>query len=197
MFTVENPAATRPMPNTAKKVFTGHIFDIWQWEQELYDGSTAVFERARRPDYAYMIGVLPDQRVLLVEDEQPDRGSVLTAAGGKVDPNEDPERGAQRELLEETGYAPKTVVHWHTYQPSGKTEYLVHAFIGRDATKVTEPELEGGERISVQLMSFDDFIGLGMNPKLRDWMLRIKLLEAQIDPKKKEEIKQLLYGSIS
>lgn len=32
------------LPPQAKKVFTGQIFDVYQWEQEMYDGSFETFE---------------------------------------------------------------------------------------------------------------------------------------------------------
>ena len=194
MFAIEDPSQVKPMPKHAKKVFVGKITDVWQWEQELFDGSQAIFERISRPDYAYLIGVLPDKQILLVEDEQPDRGSVITPAGGKVDDGEDPRDAAMREMMEETGYEAQEVIHWHSYRPSSKAEMLTHAFIGRNIRKVSDPHLEPGEKNSLLIVTFDEFLNLGMNPRLRDWLLRIKLLEAQIDPNKKKELKHVLYG---
>lgn len=183
-----------PLPKNAKKVFTGTIYDTWQWEQELYDGTTATYERLSRPDYAHVTVVLPDQRIMLLEDEQPDREAVLTPAGGKVDPGEDVEKAAHRELKEETGYEVEELVPWHNYRPSSKIEYQVHGFIGRGGKKVAEKELEGGEKTTEKFYTFDEFLELGHNPMLRDWMIRLILLEAKIDQTKKEELKKLLYG---
>jgi ADP-ribose pyrophosphatase len=193
-FEIEDPSNTKPLPDDARKVFSGSIFDVWQWDQEMYDGSKGLFERVWRHDYAYIIGVLPDGKILLQEDEQPDRGSVLTPAGGKVDEGEDIAEAAAREMLEETGYKPKEVIHWHSYRPSAKMEAVTHAFIGRDIEKVADPELEPGEKIEIKTFTFDEFVDLGMEPRLRDWMLRIKLLESKVDPAKKEDLRKILYG---
>jgi len=188
------PLNPQNLPQNAEKVFSGEIFDVYQWQQELYDGSFATFEKLARADYAYAIGVLPNKKILLVEDEQPDRGPVLAPAGGKVEDGEDAATGAIREFKEETGYTIGTLTPWHTYKPNNKLFLEIHAFIGRDLTDKAEPALEAGERITLQEYSFDEFLALGTNDLLRDWMLRIKLLEAQLEQTKREELHSLLYG---
>src|SRR5258708_7335821 len=94
----------------SKKVFQGEIFSVWQWEQEMFDGSKKTFERITRNDAASMIGVLPDKKIVLVWDQQPDRSGVLTPAGGGIEEGESPEEGAKREFREETGYVAEIVV---------------------------------------------------------------------------------------
>lgn len=192
-FSYENHGV-KPIPPDANKVFQGNYFGVWQWHQKLYDGSTAIFERISRADYAYMLGVTKEGKILLVEDEQPDRGLVLTPAGGAVETGEDPQQAATREFLEETGFAPQRVVHWHSYRPSTKMEHKTHAFIGYAVEKVSEPTLEPGEKIKTRLYSLEDFLQLGRNPKLRDWLLRIFLLEAMLDNNKREELSNLLLA---
>lgn len=182
-----------PLPKEARKVFTGKLFSVWQWEQKLYDGTTTTFERISRPDYAYVIGVLPNKKILLVRDTQPDREPVLTPAGGKVESEESAAQAAAREFLEETGYRIGRLALWHTYRPSYKMEMLTHAFIGRDLEKVQPQQPEAGEKIELQEFPFDEFVKLGRSAMLRDWMLRIKLLEAQLDQKKRDELLHALY----
>lgn len=177
-----------------KKVFQGTIFSVWQWEQELYDGSTKTFEKIERADSAWVIGVLPDKRILLIWDEQPQREGVLTPAGGQVEKDEDPADGAAREFLEETGYRIGSLAPWFTHKPFGKVIYTSHMFIGKNIEKVSEPQQSAGERTEIRLFTFDELLLLGQNVQLRDSQLRITLLEAQLDPKKKDHLYQLLYG---
>jgi len=184
----------KPMPAGAEKKFQGKIFSVWQWDQELYDGSTAVFERIARPDYAYAVGVLPDKRIMLVHDEQPDREAVITAAGGKVEKGETPEAAAVREFKEETGYTVGSLSAWFQYQPSTKMDMRIHAFIAHDIKEEAPAELEPGERISLLFYSFDEFMALGENPMLRDWMLKIILLEGLLHKDKKEDIRSIIYA---
>jgi ADP-ribose pyrophosphatase len=60
------------IPDHAECVFKGVIFDVYQWQQELYDGTATTFERIRRPDTVEVIGVT-DHKILIVNDEQPMR----------------------------------------------------------------------------------------------------------------------------
>ena len=184
----------RPIPSHAKPVHKGRIFTVWEWEQELFDGSKTIFEGLTRPDSVFVVGVLPNNNIVLVRDEQPHRESVLTPSGGRMEEGEDPAEAAKREFLEETGYSIGTIDHWFSYQPSDKVRNVVHFFVGRDLTKDHAPNPDAGERIEVEEYSFDDFVALGQNEELRDTYLRIILLEAQLDPTKKEALRKKLYG---
>ena len=45
----------KPIPKDARCVFKGVIFEVWQWEQKMFDGSMATFERIKRPDTVVII----------------------------------------------------------------------------------------------------------------------------------------------
>jgi ADP-ribose pyrophosphatase len=176
-----------------KKVFQGEIFSVWQWEQKLYDGTTKTFERATRTDGVRVIGVMPDKKILLVWDEQPDREGVLGMAGGQMDEGETPEESAKREFLEETGYEVGQLTPLASQAMPGRVVFSIHYFIGKNLVKQSEPERSPGERIQLRLFTFDEFLALGQDDTLRDTPIRITLLEAQIDPKKKEQLYKMLY----
>lgn len=176
-----------------KKVFQGKTFSILQWEQELYDGSKKIFEKVIRPDATRVLGVLPDKRIMLIWDEQPHRAGVLTPAGGQLDEGEDTATGAIREFLEETGYRSDSVIPWFTSKGMSGSSFTVHFFIAKDCEKIAEPQNSSGEKTEVRLFTFDEFLALGQNETLRDLQLRIMLLEAQLDSKKKEALYKLLY----
>ncbi|WP_436773189.1 NUDIX hydrolase [Yinghuangia sp. YIM S09857] len=60
--------------------------------------------------------------------------------GGLVDEGEDPEETALRELLEETGYRPKTFRHVTRFQPMvGMVDSWHDVFVGEGAEKIAEP----------------------------------------------------------
>ncbi len=40
----KNISIPKGLPQNAKCVFEGILFDTWQWEQELFDGSFTTFE---------------------------------------------------------------------------------------------------------------------------------------------------------
>ncbi len=184
---------TKPMPPEAKQVFAGLIYSVWQWEQELYDGSTAIFERLKRNDTAHVVGILDDQRIMMVQDEQPDRGPVITPAGGVIENGESAEDGARREFREETGYKIGELRLWHKYRPSSRMEWEVYAYVGRELEDTGKREVEAGEKIEIKTYTFDEWLKLGNNPLMRDYYLRIMMLEAQLDKTKRDQLWKQLY----
>src|SRR3989344_90768 len=102
---IKRPKSKQPIPENAKRVFRGVIFDVYQWEQEMYDGTRTIFEKLKRPDTVVVFRVLPDGKIILTEQEQPGgKGPFIGATGGRVDEGEDILAVAKRELLEESGY---------------------------------------------------------------------------------------------
>ena len=86
---IERPKSKQPIPERAKRVFKGVIFDIYQLEQEMFDGSRAIFEKLKRPDTVVVFPVLPDGKIILTEQEQPGTELFIGATGGRVDEGED------------------------------------------------------------------------------------------------------------
>src|SRR3989344_3150543 len=97
---VKRPKSKQPIPEHAKKVFKGIIFDVYHWEQEMYDGTKVTFEKLKRSDTVVVFGVLPDGKILLTEQEQPGKKSFIGATGGRVDEGEDVLSADKRELIE-------------------------------------------------------------------------------------------------
>ena len=58
------------IPRHAKRVFKGEIFEVYQWPQEMFDGSIKTFEMVRRPDTVATIAVIED-KIIVLEEEQP------------------------------------------------------------------------------------------------------------------------------
>ncbi|PIT98050.1 MAG: hypothetical protein COT71_02830 [Candidatus Andersenbacteria bacterium CG10_big_fil_rev_8_21_14_0_10_54_11] len=184
----------KPLPSTAKKVFEGEIFHVWQWPQKLYDGSVVEFERLTRPNSAYAVGVLPDQKILLVEDMQPHwQFSQIAPTGGRVELDEDPAEAVRREFREETGYQIGQLLPWFTYDPSSLMQWSVHAFVGKDLLQAGPKKTDAGEHIQLLTCTFEAFLQLGRDTRLRDSMMRIILLEALLDRKVREKLHTLLY----
>lgn len=188
----ERPLSRQPLPPHAALVFKGILFDVYQWEQELFDGSTATFEKLKRHDSAVVIPVLEDGRLLLTQDEQPGRNSVLTFPGGQGEEGEDPESVARRELLEETGYEAESLTLWHAAQPSSKIEWTIFTYIARGCKKVQEPKLDGGERITLTPVTLDELIALADNPLFQNKEMVIDLVKARYDRDVRAEWEKLL-----
>lgn len=153
------PDNARLVPDTAECVFRGKIYSVYQWEQELFDGTSTTFEMLKRTDTVVIIALLDDDTVLVEDEEQP--GGIVRHGNvplGQVDAN-DPSVlvAAQRELSEETGYHFK---HWHllnVHQPESKIEWFVHTFVATGVLDHGAQHLDAGERISVRHQPFTEF----------------------------------------
>jgi ADP-ribose pyrophosphatase len=188
---IQRPKSKQPIPDHAKRVFKGVIFDVYQWEQEMYDGTKAIFEKLKRPDTVVVFPVLPDGRILLTEQEQPGKEPFIGATGGRVDDGEEILAAAKRELLEESGYEAEEYVLWYAEQPVSKIDWVVCLFIAKGLKKVADINLDAGEKIKLKPVIFDEFIELGTSDEFSEKEIVPKLLEAKFYPEKKEELRKL------
>ncbi len=145
------------IPEHAKRVFKGIIYDVYHWEQELFDGSTATFERLKRPDSALVIA-LQGETVFYIKQDQPDRLGYMSLLGGRIDEGEDPLDAAKRELLEESGMASDDWDLFNKYSMPGKVDWDIYIYIAKDCKKIAEQKLDAGERVEVCSCHIDEFL---------------------------------------
>lgn len=145
------------IPPDATRVFKGEIFDVYQWPQKLFDGSTATFEGLRRPATAFVLPLI-DGEVVYAHQEQPGKGIFRSVLGGRAEDGETPLQSAQRELLEEAGLASEDWALLRHWQAHGKIEHDVYLFVARDCRFVAKQSLDAGERISLQRSPLEVFV---------------------------------------
>ncbi len=185
----------KPLPESAKRVFKGVMFDVWQWEQQMYDGSTATFERLKRPNTAAVLAVV-DDRILIQEQEQPDTAApFLSISGGRFEEGEQALEAAKRELLEETGYVSDDWELLFEENPVGKIEWTIYYFIARGAKRVAEQRLDAGEKIALRPVTFDELLALSDDPRFIEREFVPLLLRARLDPVRREELRAKLFGA--
>ena len=190
---IERPKSKQPIPPNAKKVFHGKIFDVYQWEQKMFDGTKETFEKLKRPDTVVVFPILPDGKIILTEQEQPGKQPFIGATGGRVDEGEDILDAAKRELLEESGYEAKEFILWDSQHPTSKIDWVVYTFIAKGLKKVADLHLDAGEKIKLLPVTLDRLIDIATNgdKNFYEKEVIIKFYEARFDPKKMEEIKKL------
>ena len=188
---INRPKSKQPIPDNAKKVFSGVLFDVYQWEQELFDGTKTLFEKLKRPDTVVVFPVLDDGKIILTEQEQPGKEPFIGATGGRIDNGEDILEAAKRELLEESGYEASEFILWDAQHPTSKIDWVVYTFIAKGLKKVADMNLDAGEKINLKLVNFDEFIEISINKNFVEKEIIPKLYEAKLHPEKREELKKL------
>jgi ADP-ribose pyrophosphatase len=183
------------LPLNAKLVFKGVIFEMWQWEQKMYDGSVEIFEKLKRTDTAGVIATVGD-KILIQSQKQPDSPEEFASIpGGRCEEGEDPLQAAKRELLEETGYVSDDWELWIEHNPVGKMIWTVYDYVARNCVYKQPPHLDPGEKITTRLISFDEFLMLSEDKNFYEKELVNTLIRARYDQKFKEEVKKILFKS--
>jgi len=154
------PTHARLIPDEAVRVFEGEIFDVYHWQQQLFDGSYARYEMLRRPDTVVILAIDEDGQIIMVDEEQ--SGGIVRKNHlpvGRVEPTDRSVlEAAQREMREETGYEFSQWDLLNVSQPESKIEWFVHLFLARHADARHEPALDPGEKIIVKRVPYAEAI---------------------------------------
>ncbi len=188
---ITRPFSRQPIPKNAKRVFKGVIFDVYQWQQKLFDGTFKTFEKIKRQDTVNVIPITEDGKIVLCEQEQPGSETFVGALGGGIDNNENPLETAKRELLEETGYEAKEFILWDSVQFIDKMDWAIYTFIAKGCKRVSNQTTDAGEKIKLLFLTFDEFLKIVAQKNYRDSEIAIKIFQTLYDPAKLEETRKL------
>jgi ADP-ribose pyrophosphatase len=171
------------IPKHAKPVFAGNQFTVYQWEETLFDGTKAVFEAAKRSNSVKAIAVTKSGTILVNEEEQPWKGTMVVIPGGIMEDGEESEEAIRREVLEETGYCPESLELFLTESAGYRLECDRFTFIARGCEKIQDPVLDAGEKIETVEMNLDGFIKAVLDGEIRARDLQREfLIEYRKDP---------------
>jgi ADP-ribose pyrophosphatase len=165
-------------PISARRVFTGSFVrvDLEEWP------GLRPWEVVRLHHAAGVLPLLPDDRVLLVEQFRPAVRQVLTEIpAGILDVDgEDALTAAGRELFEETGYRHNAIEFIGGYFSSaGSLDQYVHLFRARVRA---QPEGQVEEGITLTTVPLDRMVTAAKGGRVRDAMTALALLLADERP---------------
>lgn len=147
------------VPKNATKVFTGEIFDVYQWQQLRFDGTYATFEMLKRPDTVTVLPVATDGKLWVMREEQPVGGvRECYIPGGRMDvAGESALEAAKRECEEEIGVRFKTWRYVESIQPEKKIDWFIHLFVATEPYETVPTRHDAGEKIDIFQTTYEEY----------------------------------------
>jgi ADP-ribose pyrophosphatase len=108
---------------------------------------------------AGVIAVTKDNKVIVGHQFRPGPQKVMIEIpGGYVDKDEDPEKAAVRELLEESGYAAGNVTALGAFSRDAYAAGTWYYYLATECQLASHQALDNDEFIDLELMTIEDFI---------------------------------------
>ena len=146
----------------SKMVINHHYCKVRRDEIELPNGKVIDdFFVHIKPDIAFVLAITPNQEIIFVRQYRHAMEDffIELPAGGFNSEKENPEAAALRELEEETGYVPQSITKIATlYNAPSKDTNQIHLFVGENAVKVSEQNLDITEEIEVLLIPINEVL---------------------------------------
>ncbi len=145
---------------SSKSVFKGSLLDIYVDEVQVHNGKRKVREFTKHPGAAAVIPILPDGKIGLIRHYRyPTNQIHIEVPAGKIDPGEEIEETAKRELQEEIGYIPQKLTFLTKINPCiGYSDESIWLYLGEDLEKVEQ--IKTDESIEFYPVSFDKAVEL-------------------------------------
>ena len=161
------PEGAKLIPPEGELKFTGEVYEVFQWPEPMFDGTTATFEMLRRPDTVKIVAV-KDGKVVVTYQRQPRADWFYDFPGGKVDAEDADELvAAKREMMEETGMRFRDWKLAEAHQPFRKIDWIVYTFVASGFIDQGEQKLDSGEEIQVLELDWEEVLRLSKGKQTR------------------------------
>lgn len=180
------------IPEHAKIVFKGVLFDIYQWEQKMFDGTFKTFEAVKRISTVQIIAITKSKKIILLKEEQPYVGKFISVPGGQVERDENHKQSAKKELLEETGMITDNLVLWRKNNVGSKIVWDSYYYIAKNCEKLYKSNPENGEKIEQYEVTFDEFIKETQKEEFRNKTLTDMIFRIIHTPIELDKFKEIL-----
>lgn len=168
---------------SSETIFQGRAVRLERDRVRLPDGTESVREVVRHPGAVVIVGLLADQRVVMIRQHRYCVGeALLELPAGTLEAGEDPLDCARRELAEETGYqSDDWTAVTSFYTTPGFTDERIHCFLARDLRPGAAGEADEDERIETVLMPLSAAQTMARRGELRDAKTMVALLLCRHD----------------
>jgi len=147
------------------KKYKGKNINIALYETKL-NGTRISQEIVEQGNVVAVLAIDDDEAILVNEFRYP-VGYVLEIPAGTVDKGETALKCAKRELLEETGYKAKKIEHLIRFFPKlGYNTQIIDCYVATELEKISEPNLDEDELITVKKIKFRKLLNMIKNGKI-------------------------------
>ena len=148
------------------KKYKGKNINIALYETKL-NGTRISQEIVEQGNAVAVLAIDDDGEAILVNEFRYPVGYVLEIPAGNVDKGETALKCAKRELLEETGYKAKKIEHLIRFFPKlGYNTQIIDCYIATELEKISEPNLDEDELITVKKIKFRKLLNMINNGKI-------------------------------
>jgi ADP-ribose pyrophosphatase len=155
----------------------GMRFDVVRVQQATPSGGMHPRDVIRHPGSVVLLPIVDEDKVCLIRNFRIAVGKTLIELpAGTLEPGEDPMTTAARELIEETGYRAKHLLHLHSfYAAPGILDERMRLVLATGLT-AGEPEREIGEEIENLLVPWEDAMDMVLDGQIEDAKTIVGLL---------------------
>ncbi|HDK26212.1 MAG TPA: NUDIX hydrolase [Candidatus Atribacteria bacterium] len=150
-------------------IYRGKVINVRQDKVKLPDGRESLREIVEHPGAVVILALTDDKKIVMIRQFRKPAEEVLwELPAGTIEPGEDLENCARRELEEETGYYPRKIKNIITFFSSpGFCNERLTLFLAEDLEKRNKNE-DADEFIKVQLITLDKTLDMVRKNIIRD-----------------------------
>lgn len=162
-----------------RNVFECPFLTVRQDDITLPNGERIQYHVIERGHFTTVVPIRSDGQVVMERIHRwPLQAWTLECPSGGIEA-ENPEEGARRELLEETGYVAKELIHLGNYAASdGYSDERMDVFLAPDVRDTGVPTLEATEQIEIELHSLAALKQMVLKGELEDAPSALSILLA-------------------
>lgn len=164
---------------SSEMIYSGRIINLRKDKVTVVNG-TSSREVVEHNGGVVLIAVTDEKKMVMVRQyRKPAKKVMFEVPAGKIDPNEEPEVTAKRELKEETGYTAGSVKYICKFYPSvGYSEEVLHLYFCSDLVK-GDTAFDDNEAIDIEEYGIEELFNMVMRGEIDDAKTIIAIMYAR------------------